>query len=48
MILANYQFTDMIGATFRYAHVNADVLGVGSDSDKITLAYSLVLPRTLT
>ena len=47
MILANYQFTDMIGATFRYAHVNADVLGVSSDSDRITLALLLGLTENL-
>jgi hypothetical protein len=47
MILANYQFTDMIGATLRYAHVNADVLGVSADSDRITLALLLSLTENL-
>ena len=43
MLLANYQFSDMIGATFRYAHVSADVLGIESDSDRLTLALLLSL-----
>ena len=38
MLLANYQFTDFFGATFRYAHMDEDDSGVESESDRITLA----------
>ena len=38
MLLANYQFTDFFGATFRYAHMDEDDNGVESESDRITLA----------
>jgi hypothetical protein len=38
MLLANYQFSDLFGATLRYAHMDAEIGGADDESDRITLA----------
>ena len=41
MFLANYQFVDWFGATFRYSHEDLDpFVGFDSDADRFTLAFS--------
>ena len=43
MLMANYQFSDFLGATFRYAHLNRD----SEDVNRITLAALLSLSENL-
>ena len=38
MLLANYQFTDFFGATFRYTHEDWELGAIKFDTDRITLA----------
>jgi len=45
MLLANYQFSELLAATLRYSHMNEDTPSGSPDeeSDKITLALLLSL-----
>ena len=48
MFLANYQFVDWFGATFRYSHEDIDHHGGGdSDADRFTLAFLFSLTDNL-
>ena len=38
MLLANYQFSELFGATLRYSHIDVELGGLSSDTDRITLA----------
>jgi hypothetical protein len=39
MILANYQFTNLFGLTFRYAHEDLEIGATNLDSNRFTLAF---------
>jgi hypothetical protein len=43
MLLAHYQFSDFLGASFRYSHIESEVGSIESDADRITLALLLAL-----
>ena len=48
MFLANYQFVDWFGATFRYSHEDLETfLGAESDADRFTLALLFSLSQNL-
>ena len=48
MFLANYQFVDWFGATFRYSHEDLDpFVGADSDADRFTLALLFSLTQNL-
>ena len=48
MLLANYQFVDWFGATFRYSHEDLDpFVGADSDADRFTLALLFSLTQNL-
>lgn len=48
MFLANYQFVDWFGATFRYSHEDLETfLGAESDADRFTLAFLFSLSQNL-
>ena len=48
MVLANYQFVDWFGATFRYSHEDLDpFVGADSDADRFTLALLFSLTQNL-
>ena len=46
LLLANYQFTDMFGATFKYTHEDYDVAGAGGESDADRLTFALLFTIT--
>ena len=39
MVLANYQFTNLFGLTFRYAHEDLETTAMTVDSNRFTLAF---------
>ena len=48
MFLANYQFVDWFGATFRYSHEDLEpFVGADSDADRFTLALLFSLTQNL-
>ena len=41
MLLANYQFANWLGATFRYTHEDYEAMSVSHDADRLTFALLL-------
>jgi len=50
MLMANYQFTNVFGLTFRYSHEDFEVDGLGAsgDTDRFTLSPSFSVTDNLT
>jgi hypothetical protein len=47
MLLANYQFNEVFGATFRYSHENLEEGAFDSDADRLTFALLFTITQNL-